>query len=280
MIRILNWNTNWASPRRRRKQFAIIKQVIADHDPDIVCLTEAHPDAMPEGGETISSGISGEGYLDPESQGSRKVVLWSRFGWSKVDAIGSKKLPPGRFAKAAIGPEFNFLTIIGVCVPYAHYRNHAKWGAQRKTFFQGACEYLDALREDYLPRLVRKEFAPYYDKPVQTVMLGDFNLQIPPFNYPYPNSDVNQKRKQLLDGWLIPTAGISRHFVNHIAMSSGLRIDALRYITRRQPGYDGDLTDHNGVVMDLQPGKLFMRTLLGKSDEEDDLQPDDYDEIW
>ncbi len=249
-IRILNWNTEWLGPGSRSGRFAKAKALIASYDPDVICLTEARPETMPELGQTIASELSGAGKI--ENRGGRKVVLWSRFGWSNVDTLGSSDMPSGRFIKTTTFAGGEQWTIIGMCVPYAHYRNHAKWGDQRKTFWGGACEYLDTLREEVLPRL-REEFLPYSKDPLNTILLGDFNMQIPAFNYPYEGSEVNKKRKETFAGWLIPTAGISRHFIDHIAMSSELRVNSLQYISR----FDSDgsqLSDHNGVCIDVTRG--------------------------
>lgn len=248
-MRILNWNTKWASPDGRGERFDKAKALIEAHDPDIICLTEARPEMMPDGGCTITSELSGAGNM--ENRGGRKVLLWSRFGWTNVDTLGSSNMPPGRFIKATTRANYEEWTIVGMCIPYAHYRNHKKWGDERKAFWQGACEYLDALSGDVLPRLIQDVFLPYSKAPFRAIMLGDFNLQIPPHNYPYPRSEVNQKRKEAFDGWLIPTAGISRHFIDHIAMSTELKMESLWYISRFAP--DGsELSDHNGVVIDIE----------------------------
>lgn len=247
-MRILNWNTQWASPSGRSGRFDNAKALIETHDPDIICLTEARPETMPDSGQTIASEISGAGNM--ENRGGRKVVLWSRYRWTNVDTVGSPNLPQGRFIKATTRADNEEWTIIGMCIPYAHYRNHKKWGGERKALWQGACEYLDALSGDVLPRLILDVFLPYSKEPYRAIMLGDFNLQIPAYNYPYPNSAVNHKRKEAFDNWLIPTAGISRHFIDHVAMSSDLRVETLQFISRFAA--DGsELSDHNGVVIDL-----------------------------
>ena len=108
--------------------------------------------------------------------------------------------------------------------------------------WQGACRYLDALREDTLPALRKHE---------RVILPGDFNMQIQPSNYPYPGNAVNQKRKETFDGWLIPTAGIDRRFIDHIAMGKELRVDAMQFVSRFAA--DGtELSDHNGVFMVIQ----------------------------
>ena len=49
----------------------------------------------------------------------------------------------------------------------------------------------------------------------------------------------------------IPTAGIDRRFIDHIAMSKDLRADSMQFVSR----FDADgteLSDHNGVFMVIQ----------------------------
>ena len=53
---------------------------------------------MPNGGHTITSVRSGAGNI--ENRGARKVILWSRHGWHDIDSIGSERLPEGRFVRA------------------------------------------------------------------------------------------------------------------------------------------------------------------------------------
>jgi hypothetical protein len=129
-MRILNWNTEFASPRGRAVRFPKVKALIASYNPYVICLTEAYPETMPELGHTITSELSGAGNI--ENRGARKVVLWSRFGWSNVNTFGRPNMPPGRFIKATASPDYEQWTIIGMRIPYAHYRNHAKWGVSAK----------------------------------------------------------------------------------------------------------------------------------------------------
>ena len=239
-MRILNWNTEFVSPRARKGKFQRIRAKIAGFNADVICLTEAFPETMPEHGHTVTSEPSGAG--NAENRGARKVLLWSRFGWSRIDTLGSPDLPEGRFISAETkdgsGIEWTF---VGMCIPWRGYRNTAGRGQARMKAWAGASRYLDTLREEVLPRLAPCE---------RTILVGDFNLQIPAYNYPYEGSEVNQKRKATFDGWLIPTAGISRRFIDHIAMSSELRVNTLRYVSR----FDSDgrqLSDHDGVCIDL-----------------------------
>ena len=94
-MKVLNWNTQADRLSVRTPRFERSRQLVARHDADVICLTEAFPESMPEGGETVTSGLSE--WKRHEDRGARKVVLWSRFGWTDVDRTGSESLPKGRF---------------------------------------------------------------------------------------------------------------------------------------------------------------------------------------
>ena len=116
---IVNWNTQGDRATPKSKKFPKVKRIISEFDPDIICLTEAYPKAMPSDEPIICSGLSGWGW--PEGCGARKVVLWSRSGWSGSDDVGSPKLPKGRFVSGnTLANGVNF-SIVGMCIPYASY---------------------------------------------------------------------------------------------------------------------------------------------------------------
>lgn len=242
-MKILNWNTEANKKLVSSGKPQILRDYIESQDADAICLTEAFPEYLPDHGHMLCSGKSGWGW--PEEQGARKVLLWSRNEWSEVDDIGASGLPPGRFIRAVtqfVGVDW---TIIGMCIPW-----HGYGKASGFSTWQGACDYLDGLLKDVLPTVA---------KTPRTLLVGDFNLQIPPVNYPNPRSKsggelVNDKRKKTFSGWLIPTSGIRKHFVDHIAMSTDLRVGSMRFI--RKLRLDGkDLNDHNGVFMEIVPDK-------------------------
>ena len=245
-MRILNWNTQADKLTPGNAKFRKVRARIAQFDADIVCLTEAYPGLTPDDGQTIQSELSG--WQKPERRGARKVVMWSRYGWSDVETLGSPCMPPGRFIKATTVADDEQWTIVGMCIPYHAYRAQESWGDQRKTKWQGAREYLDALRQDVLPALRKRE---------RVILIGDFNLQIPPYRYPSKSSAVNQKRKETFDGWNIATAGelndpaLDRRFIDHVALSADIKPETTRYFSR----FDADgteLSDHNGVFMDIR----------------------------
>ena len=245
-MKILNWNTQADRLSVRRAKFKRLRQLVISHDADVICLTEAFPELMPDGGETVTSNLS---EWKHEARGARKVVLWSRFGWTDVDRRGSENLPEGRFVRATTTVEGTDLSFVGMCIPYDRYRtNEKRWGSKKKNRWEGACEYLDILREEVL------EQAKFQQK---AILLGDFNLQIPPKGYPGKNSMVNQKRKATFSGWTMPTAGVSgvsaldKPFIDHIALSPDIRSRAPQFFSR----FDVDgtqLSDHNGVCIDIE----------------------------
>ena len=240
-MRILNWNTWKAAPGSRNGRFGKVSAIVQGFDADIICLTEAHPETMPSGGQTITSRPGKRGWQ--AEGGPRKVVLWSRSGWTDVDDFGSAAMPRGRFVRATTILDEAEWTIIGVCIPWRDYPKVAPKAERTMALWEGACRYLDALREDVLPALNKRE---------RTILLGDFNLRIPPVGYPRAGSEVDQKRQATLAGWLIPTSGIQRRFIDHVAMSTDLRVECLRFISKFAP--DGQqLSDHNGVCIDLAP---------------------------
>lgn len=247
-MRILNWNTQIASPRGRNGRFEVIHGLLTGSFSDIICLTEAYSETLPLGGYVTSSSLAGWGNY--ERLGARKVVLWNaHYPWYDIDQIGSPNLPEGRFVSAKMKWAGLELVVAGMCIPYRNYRNELSWGENRKAIWQGAIEYLDALRREVLPQARYRRHA---------ILLGDFNLQIPPSTYPYPASQVNQKREETFAGWQIPTAidhtlyGIGQPLIDHIALSVDFEARALRVIDKTST-HILSLSDHDGVVLDVAP---------------------------
>ena len=246
-MRILNWNTQADRHKPDSDKLRSIRERIASYDADVICLTEAYPEAMPDGEYTTASGLSGWGW--PEDRGARKVLLWSRNGWTDVDQVGSPYLPAGRFVSAATVADGASLKIVGMCIPWHGYRRNAeRWGEQRKRTWQGACEYLKALRREVMAD-------PSYQW--RTIFLGDFNLQIPPKNYPYPSQDVNRIREETFRGLSIPTAGKfddsalgRKRFIDHIALTPDIRLRNRQFFSRFTDK-GAKLSDHNGVCIDV-----------------------------
>lgn len=243
-MKILNWNTQADRLRLGTSKFEKIRQLVSSHNADVICLTEALPESLPEGGATVTSHLSDWKH---ENRGARKVVLWSRFGWTDVDKTGSEELPEGRFVRAITTIKGTDLNFVGMCIPYHGYRTNERWGTEKKDRWEGACDYLDILRNDILTRASLQQ---------RIVLLGDFNLQIPPRGYPGKSSVVNQKREATFSGLTMPTAGLfdnpalDRPFIDHIALSPDIRARPPQFFGR----FDADgteLSDHNGVCVEI-----------------------------
>ena len=244
-IRILNWNAEANVKRIKAEKPRLARELIAEQEADIICLTEGFPDYLPVSGHSICSQLSGWGR--PEDEGARKALLWCRDKWTDIDDCGAPNLPPGRFLRARTRIAGVEWTIYAMCIPWRNYGR-----AQGMSAWQGACEYLDALRQHVLPPAIECQ---------RTILAGDFNLQIPPKNYPYPGSkcggeSVNRKREATFEGWNIPTAGeiedpaLDRRFIDHIALSPDIKLQNMRFVSRFYKAVE--LSDHNGVCIDLE----------------------------
>jgi hypothetical protein len=176
-----------------------------------------------------------------ENTGGRKVVMWSRYGWVDVDRVGAESLPPGRFIAATV-PLDDPLHIIGVCIPYRDYRNRESKKYQRQSSWQGNRAYLTALRDEIL---TRERFQR------RTIIIGDFNLHIPPRRYPGPRHAINALREATFAGRTIVTETVTvddKPLVDHIVLTPDLTATHIEAISR----FDDDgteLSDHPTLVM-------------------------------
>ncbi|MYF28306.1 MAG: hypothetical protein F4169_05490 [Gammaproteobacteria bacterium] len=112
---VVNWNVNWASASWRTDE---IRRRIHEHTPEVVCLTETHCGFL-EGGHTITSqGDYGYGH----EVRRRKVLLWSRQPWRRVDDVGDDRMPPGCFVSGVTDTSLGEVAVVGVCVPWQNSR--------------------------------------------------------------------------------------------------------------------------------------------------------------
>lgn len=246
-LRILNWNVEW---RQRH-----IPDVLRQLAPDIICLTEGRPRNIPfEAGRIITSQLQSPAASD---NARCKVVMWSRWGWSNVDAVGSPDLPEGRFIAAQTTPPNQpSLTIIGVVIPYQFYRTDPRWGEQRLKVWQGTERYLTVLAD-----LLKQ---PCYLQ--HTLVVGDFNLEIP--RRRRTPIKLDQLRQTAFDGWMIPTSGDQRqwavYYVDAPALQAKIGPTAIDHLAHtpdftlheiwRWSRYKADgthLSDHDGMVVTL-----------------------------
>jgi endonuclease/exonuclease/phosphatase family metal-dependent hydrolase len=241
-LRIVNWNAQADQQTAANGRSTLIKTTLETFYADVICLTEAYPTNFPPEGYLIQSERSGWGW--PEAKGARKVNLWSKTPWEQVDTLGSVDLPEGRYLSA----ETQGLRLIGVGIPYHAYRTAPKWDTGRKTVWQGAWEYLVVFERDILKTVSAHQ---------HTVILGDYNLQIPARGYPGKNSEVNRLRESAFEGWNIPTSGqiddpaITKPFIDHIALTPDITVISIQYFSRFTEN-GKVMSDHNGVCIDIQ----------------------------
>ncbi len=200
---------------------------------DVICVTEGHADNLPKGGDIIESEAD---YGYQLREGRRKVILWTRHEWDRRDAIGSKHLPPGRFAAGTLSLESAEVRVVGVCIPWS--AAHVSTGRRDRTRWQDHLDYLDGLGAHLAD-----------EAETDTIVLGDFNQAIPRFRQPV--HVAQSLETNILNHGMTP---ISRDtlcekglpLIDHICVSPGLT----GKVTAQFPKRDKQLrlSDHTGIV--------------------------------
>ena len=157
---LVNWNVEWATPRSQRTPE--IRKRIAWYRPDVVCLTETHTELLSPGGHVICSQPD-TGYKTRENM--RKIMLWSREPWERVDDLGRECMPPGRYVSGVTRTPVGEVTVIGICIPWRGSRAEARRGSERKRLWEDHARYLDGLSEllkgvQDRPLIVTGDFQP------------------------------------------------------------------------------------------------------------------------
>lgn len=234
-MRFLNWNTEWAKPESRRG--TRVTECLANHQPDVACLTEAYPEILPEVGNTITS--SDESGYENEG-GRRKVILWSRDFWSEVWQAEETDLPGGRFVSGVTAG----YRVVGLCIPWS--MAHVTTGRRDRKPWEDHLAYLEAL----VPIL-----AGFRSRPEPLIVTGDWNQRIPRTRQP---EAVYEPLIKALSGLDVVTAGIlpevGEPLIDHIALSSKLSSHSVESIPKRDQS-GGPLSDHTGLTIKVErPG--------------------------
>ena len=236
-MKLVNWNVEWAGPKSPRTAEMLSR--IDSHDPEIVCLTEAHKELLSRSGHSITAQAD-YGYAVSEHR--RKVILWSRGPWGQVDDLGLDSLTPGRFVSGVTQTSLGDVTVMGICIPWFGSRTEAKRGSERKLRWQDHEEYLAALTELLCHAPTNR-----------LIVMGDFNQVI---------GEGSRARRDLREplmnafpsGMRIITADLvfeGRKSIDHIAVSEDLAVDSLYPISNVQG--DRKLSDHFGIVAEIAP---------------------------
>ena len=234
-MKLLNWNTEWATPRSPRR--AEILRRIGEHDPEVICLTETHDEVLARDGHSISSKPD---YGYPIKPHRRKVMLWSREPWKQVDDVGAESMPPGRFVSGVTQTSLGEVTVVGVCIPWHASRTEKRRGCERKMAWADHAQYLAGLTE-YLEQATAERL----------IVTGDFN-QVIGAGSRAPRELRSALETAFSHGLTIITSALTfqgRKAIDHIALSDDLDFKSLGVISN----VDGDrkLSDHFGVFADI-----------------------------
>ena len=236
-LTIVTWNTEWATPRSRRT--TEILRRIDEHAPGVVCLTEAHEGLLAATGHTIAAQPY-YGYAAPPHR--RKVLLWSREPWERVDDVGAAALPPGRYVAGVTRTSLGEVTVVGVCIPWHGCRTEAYRGEGRKKRWEDHETYLQLL-PDILKALPNRRL----------IVMGDFNQAIGPGSRA-PRRLQAALREAFPPHRAIVTAGTDfreRKTIDHIALSEDLHAETVTAISHLDGGQT--LSDHFGVAARVSP---------------------------
>lgn len=235
---VATWNVEWASKGSRR--FKPARERIVELNADILCLTEAKKELLPDSGFLIESGPD-YGYGVQPSR--RKVIVWSRFTWQDVDCVGSPDLPPGRFASGVTEIDGWRIRIVGVCIPWSSA--HVSTGQKNRKRWEDHERYLIGLQ---------RVFRRFRDIP--TIVLGDFNQRI----HPTQRNNATRKCRELLNetfkdyefATIESTCEAGKGVIDHVAFSAAscMQCSQVSVLPRKTSG-GIRLSDHPTVAVKM-----------------------------
>ncbi len=230
-MRVLNWNTEWAKPGSRRCNRVATR--IAEHNPEVACLTEAYPGILMEEGHILLS-TDGSGYQN--DGGRRKVVLWSREPWHDTYQAENTRLPGGRFVSGVTAG----IRTVGLCIPWR--MAHVTSGRRDRRPWEDHLTFLEALR----PIL-----SDFLSRPEPLLVTGDWNQRIPQTRQPV---EAYEALMRTFSGLEILTSGnlpeVGELLIDHLAVSPALRTSSLRMLPARDQ--DGNPhSDHVGYSVEV-----------------------------
>lgn len=235
VARILTWNLERKKPTAPRGSEAL--DYLFALEPDVMVLTEARTSMDARGGHLLWAEPPRGSRFAPDE---RKVVIWSKEPWTKVDRVGIAGLDQTRFIGAVTETPIGPLPILGICIPwhmaevtYPVDKKHKPW----------------ELHIRYL-RLLEKMLATAAPT---TVAAGDFNQRIP--RGKHGSRKAAEALEQAFAAVTVATEGqlegCHRSGIDHIAHGPGLQ-------AAKVWGWPNDvggnrLSDHDGAGADLGP---------------------------
>ena len=231
-LKIVNWNVNRAGPRSKNSRGVEILNRIDQHSPEIVGLTETHPELL-QNGYPISPPHD-DGYGIPKNL--RKVLLWSREPWKHVkNDIDNDQLPPGRFISGVTRTSVGEMTVVGLCIPWCRSRVEV---GDKSTWED---------HKDYLKHLAKVLARAPSER---LVVMGDFNQSIVERR---AGSDVAH-RADLLQQAIPPHVTLvtcALKTIDHIALSADMEARSVDVISNIHG--EKELSDPGrfGIVADV-----------------------------
>ena len=212
----------------------MIRREITGADPDLVCLTEAVPDMLPEGGYPLVPGDEAP-YL--RDDGGQKVLLWSRWPWTESACT----LPgggTGRFAEGVTAAGDGAVRVVGVCIPW--HDSHVRTGRADRERWEDHLAYIAAL--------AARERVGADDLP--EILLGDYNQRLPRYWQPQHVRDALQgvvdQHDVITAGWDDPKNAL----IDHIALKGSIGGHVTRVWPKELDGLR--LSDHVGIAADIE----------------------------
>lgn len=232
--RIATWNLEWATPRSKTERR--IRNLIESLDADVLVLTEASIETVPENGYVIAA--EGSWGYEPRSPSMRKVFMWSKKPWTDVTSTGPDHMPGGRFVTGATSTPDGIIKVIGVCIPWKDA--HVRSGLRNRSPWEDHRSYIESLQP-----LIASTRAPF-------LVAGDFNQKIPRKTAPRDVAEL--LLNAFRDTHIVTKSTGDAALIDHLALSNDL-VGKLTQILPREDG-DGKLTDHLGAVVDFGIGGL------------------------
>ena len=235
-MKLLLWNTAWASPRSSKGEY--YKKFATSNEVDLICYTEVMQGLHPESGHLIESNAD---YGYENTKGKRKVSLWSSSPWEQVDDLGSEHLPGGRF----ISGISHGIRFVGVCIPWKDA--HVRSGRKDREVWEDHISYLAALK-DIVNGYLKENYS--------VCILGDYNQRIP--RNRQPEHIYNQLYDLLSPDFETSTSGIldpsGKLLIDHISTARGLAVN-IKAIHPKKSENGLNLSDHVGIVAELTHSK-------------------------
>ena len=225
-MKILIWNTEWAKPNSKREK--IIKEIVKNASPDIICITEGYLESWQDFGHTIASD---EDYGYKIHQGRRKVILISKTPWSNNDDASTTNIPEGRY----ISGNTRNIDVIGVCIPWKDA--HVRTGKKDKQVWEDHISYLEGLHT-ILSNFTQK-----------TLIMGDFNQRLP---NKYARKDAFDLMLKTFDNFKFETKDniqpIDKQSIDHLC-TKNQTVTSIESIDNFQD--DVRLSDHFGLIIEI-----------------------------